>query len=157
MQYILHNSLALNPDKSEVAMFSTAPRVSKLIQSASVTVAGVQIQFTDHVKSLGVTFDSHLSFDKHINNICRACYFHIRGLRHVRSAMSTDTAKTVACPIVSSRLANCNALLAGMSESNMYKLQLVQNKLARVVTGLHRRKTLHRPSRSCIGYRSEPE
>ena len=85
-EWLLHSSLALNPDKSEVAMFSTAHRVSKLKQSASVAVSCVQIALTDHVKSLGVTFDLHLSFDKYVN-ICRACYFHICGLRHVRSAM----------------------------------------------------------------------
>ena len=79
-EWLLHNSLALNPDKSEVAMFGTAQRVGKLNQSASVAVAGVQIALIDHVKSQGVTLDSHLSFDKYINNICRACYFHIRGL-----------------------------------------------------------------------------
>ena len=86
-----------------------------------------------------MTFESNLSFDKHINNICRACYFHIHGLRHVRSAMSTDIAKTVACAIVSSRPDYCNALLSGMSGSNLEKLQRVQNILARVVTVLRRR------------------
>ena len=120
-------------------MFVTAQRVGKLKQSASVAVAGVQIALTDQVKSLGVTFDSHLSFDKHSNNIWRVCYFHIRELRHVRSAMSTDTAKIVAFAIVSSRLDYCNTLLAGMSESNLDKLQHVHNTLARIVTGLRRR------------------
>ena len=99
----------------------------------------MQIALTDHGKSLDVTFDSHLSFDKHINNICRACYFHIRGLRHVHSAMSTDIVKIVECAIVSSRLDYCNTLLAGMSDSKLDKLQRVQNTLARVVTGLRRR------------------
>ena len=92
-EWLLHNSLALNPDKSQVAMFGTAQRVGKLKQSALIAVTGGQIVLTDHVKSLGVTFNSHLSFDKHMNNICRACYFHIRRLRHVCSAMSADTAK----------------------------------------------------------------
>ena len=53
--------------------------------------------------------------------------------------MSIDTAKTVACAIVSSRLDYCNALLGGMPESNLDKLQRVLNTLACVVTGLHRR------------------
>ena len=75
-----------------MAMFGTAKRGAvKLKQSASVAVTCVQVALTDQVKSLGVTFDSHLT------NISptsvRACYFHIRGLRHVRSVMSTDTAK----------------------------------------------------------------
>ena len=127
-EWLLHNSVDLNLDKSEVAMFGTAQRDGWLKHSASVAVAGVQIALTDHVKSMDVTFDSHLSFGKHINNICHACYFHICGLRHVHSAMSVDTeytAKIVACAIVSSRLDYCNALLAGMSESNLDKLQYV--------------------------------
>ena len=50
-----------------------------------------------------------------------------------------ETAITVACAVVSARLDYCNDLLVGMSEANLDKLQRVQNELARVVTGLHRR------------------
>ena len=137
-EWLLHNSLALNPDKSEVAMFGTAQRVSKLKQSASVAVAGVQVALYDHVKSLGVTFDSHLSFDTtYQQHLSRMLFPH--PWIATRSAMSTDTAKIVASAIVSSRLDYCNALLAGMSESYLDKLQRVHNTLASVVTGLCRR------------------
>ena len=57
---------------------------------------------------MGVTFDSHLSFDKHIDNFCHACYFYIRRLRHVHSAMLADTTKIIVCIVVSSRLDYCN-------------------------------------------------
>ena len=67
-----------------------------------------------------------------------SCY-HIRGLRHIRAALSKNTACTVASAIVGSRLDYCNALLVGISESDLDKLQRVQNTLARVVTGTHRR------------------
>ena len=53
--------------------------------------------------------------------------------------MSKDTAQMIACSIIGSRLNYCNALLAGMSEQNLNKLQRVQNSLARVVTGTRRR------------------
>jgi hypothetical protein len=39
------------------------------------------------VKSLGVTLDRQLSFDQHVDNVCKACYFHIRALRHVRDSL----------------------------------------------------------------------
>ena len=45
--------------------------------------------------------------------------------------MSTDTAKMTACSIASTRLNYCNAMLAGVSEKNLCKLQLVQNTLTR--------------------------
>ena len=78
----------------------------------------------------------------HSTNISTTSVAHaisISVVRHVCSAMSTDTPNIVARAIVSPRLDYCNALLAGMSESSLDKLQRVQNTLARVVTGLRRR------------------
>ena len=83
-EWLLHNS-GSQPRQVKSGYVGIAQRVGKLKQCASVAVAGVQIALTDHVKSPSVTFDSHLSFDKHVNNICYACYFHIRGLWHVCS------------------------------------------------------------------------
>ena len=47
---------------------------------------------------------------------------------------TTEACKTIAAAIVGSRLDNCNSLLAGTSVSNLARLQLVPNTLARVVT-----------------------
>ena len=44
-------------------------------------------------------------------------------------------AKTVAHAIVGSKLDYCNSLLAGMTSTNLNKLQRIQNSLARVITG----------------------
>ena len=60
----------------------------------------------------------------------------IRALRHLRPMMSTNTATTVACAIVSSTLDYCNSVLAGMSDANFKKLERVQYSLVRVVTGM---------------------
>jgi len=76
---------------------------------------------------------------KHINNVCKACYYHIRLLHHVCQSLLDSVARTVACSIVTSRIDYCNSLYAGMSASNFEKLQRVQNTLARVVLQLRRR------------------
>ena len=65
----------------------------------------------------------------------RACHYHIRALRHIRSFQTHDSAVTIACGIVSSRLDYCNSLLYGSSAENIQQLQRAQNTLARVVTG----------------------
>ena len=48
-------------------------------------------------------------------------------------SLTTEACKTVAAAIVGSRLDYCNSLLAGTSVSNLARLQLVQNTLARDV------------------------
>ena len=54
---------------------------------------------------------------------CKASYFHIRALRHIRSSFITEACKTIAAAIIVSRLytiAYCNSLLAGASFSNLH-------------------------------------
>ena len=69
-----------------------------------------------------------------MSETCKACYFHIRALCHIRASLTTEASKTIAAVIVSARLDFCNSLLAGTSVSNyLVRLQRVQNTLARVV------------------------
>ena len=49
-----------------------------------------------------------------------------------------ETAKTVACSIVASRIDYCNSLFYGMTARNFSKLQRIQNTVARIVSGNRR-------------------
>ena len=80
-----------------------------------------------------------MTLDKHVNEICCSAYFHTRTLRHVRNAISDDTAKTVAQALVSSPFDYANSILYGAPRYNISKLQRAQNVFARVVTHSHRR------------------
>ena len=111
-------------------MYETASRVQSLKGETFITVAGAPVELSHSIKSLGVTIDESLTFDEHVRNVCKASYYHIHGLRHIRAAISKDTACTVASAIVGSRLDYCNAILVGISEANLNKLLCVQNTLA---------------------------
>ena len=129
------NGLAINPDKSDAIIFSTAQRAEKLrlLGLTHINVAGNVVPISKHIKILGVTFDSTLSFSEHIQVLSRSCYFHIRALRHVRPFLTEELSNTLACSLVTSRLDYANALLYNTSEANLTKLQSIQNSLARVV------------------------
>ena len=135
--WLLNNGLHLNPSKSEAIAFFN-PR-SKPLESlaeciASISVAGSPIKLQSSIKNLGVYLDSRMSFDRQVSKTCKASYFHIQALHHIRSLLTTEACKTIAAAIVGSRSDYCNSLLAGTSVSNLARLQLVQNTLARVVT-----------------------
>ena len=130
----MNNGLHLNPSKSE-AIASHNPKSKPLaaVAESTVSVAGSLIKLQTSIKNLGVYLDSKMSFDKRAPETCKACYFHIRALRHIRASLTTDASKTIATAIVDSRLDFCNSLLAGTSISNLTRLQRVQNTLARIV------------------------
>ena len=105
------NGLQLNPTKSEVIQFTATRGREKVDDVTSVLVSKAVIQPVSSIKSLGVTLDRKLSFDEHVNNICRSCYHHIRALRHIRDSLPDEVVKIVACSVIGSRLDYCNALL----------------------------------------------
>ena len=127
----LQNGLHLNPSKFKVIAFLN-PRFKLLATLAesiqSTSVAGSIIQLQSSIKSSDVHLDSKMAFDKHVFEVCRASYFHIRAL-HIQSLLTTDAAKVVASAIVCSRLDYCNSLFAGTSVQNVSSRPLVQNTL----------------------------
>ena len=58
----------------------------------------------------------------------------MRDLRRIRKYLTPEVADLAANALVSSRLDYCNSLFRGLSGFNQYKLQSIQNTLARVVT-----------------------
>jgi hypothetical protein len=137
-KWFLMNGLCLNPSKSESIFIGSRTQVNKARSISSVLVADNSIDVSREIKSLGVVFDEKLSFDAHVDRICKGAQYHIRALRHIRQSLSTDVAKSVASSIIGSRVDYCNSLLIGVSEKNINKLQKVQNTVARVITG-HRK------------------
>ena len=78
-----------------------------------------------------------MNLDKHINEVCISAYLHARALRHVRSSISDDTAKTVAQALVGSWLDYASEILHGASKYNISKLQQAQNDLTEDKAPLH--------------------
>ena len=129
------NGLALNPSKTEALIVGTSARLRHEAPIASVNMAGAGIKIAESVKSLGVTIDCSLNFNKHVDGICRSSGYHIRALRHIRKYIDCDSAKSVACALVGARIDYCNSILHGTSQCNIDKLQRLQNSLARAVVG----------------------
>ena len=132
------NGLSLNPDKSEAIVIGTGTRQRSEGSLDAITVGNTHIQTSDSVKSLGIIIDSKLSFNEHVNSLCKSAYFHTRALSHIRKCVPENVAQSIASSMVSARLDYCNSVLYGTSKSNIQKLQHVQNTLARIVTGTKR-------------------
>jgi len=74
-----------------------------------------------------------MSCDQLVSDVVRSCNYHIRSLRHLSPLINQETAVNLACSIVASLLDYCNSVFCGDSETNVVKLQRMQNNLSRVV------------------------
>jgi hypothetical protein len=85
-------------------------KASELIAPRVSTAMGKKMYVDVRDAYLG---DETLTFCDHINDIVRACNYHMQALCHIRRYMSADVARTVGFSIVGSRVDYCNALLYG--------------------------------------------
>lgn len=139
--WFLFNGLQLNADKSEILLVGTQEKRRALnpLFASGLTIAGSPVSLSSSTRILGITFDSALSFDAHISEVCISANYHLRAFAHIRSYLSLSSANLVASSIVSSRLDYCNSLLNGLSAHNIQRLQCVQNRAARIVLGVGHR------------------
>ena len=130
--WMLQNKLKLNDGKTELLIVGTPKQVSKL-DIDGVTVGDSVIKPSESSKNLGVLFDTHLNMEKHITSVCKSAYFMIYNLKRIRKYLDQDSAKTIVHACVTSKLDYCNSLLFGLPESQIGRLQRVQNTCARLI------------------------
>ena len=78
------SKLKLNSDKSEFIIIGTKQQRHKLSNHFQVKLLYNDISPSDSVRNLGVIFESDFIFHKHVSNICKSCFYHIRDLRRIR-------------------------------------------------------------------------
>ena len=87
----------------------------------SICVAGCLSVVSERLMILGVTLNSSLFFDNHVNEVFGAYYYHLRSLRYI--SVDEDITCKLACSITRSRIDYCNVLLYGISNKTIGRLQ----------------------------------
>ena len=77
------NSMMMNDDKTELAIFGTRQQRNKLEHLLSI-ISGEELVFpSEKIRNLGVILDPCLRLHLHINNIIRVCVFHLRNIAKI--------------------------------------------------------------------------
>ena len=131
--WTMTNRLVLNDSKTELVHIC-----SKFVKSPSfpkITIGTSEVDISTAAKNLGVVFDKSLDMKDHVKNLVRAASFAIYRIGRLRRYLDRPSVERLVHAFVSSRLDSCNALLYGLQEKEIAKLQRVQNTAARLVTG----------------------
>ena len=133
--WMLANMLKLNRDKTELLVIGPKHKVNPPIKGIHVAVvAGEDIEVSNNATNIGVIFYSHVNLEKHVMNTCKTAFSHLQNIAKIRNSLSQDNAETLVHAFISSQLDFCNALLYGLPQSVIDRLQYVQNCAARLVT-----------------------
>ena len=131
--WMVKNKLKLNGNKTELLVINARNRLGPAIEH--IEVSNSRIIPSISARNIGVTLDQHMSMEKHITNICKNCFFHLRKIARIKEYLSMSDIQTLVHAFITSKLDNCNSLLYGLPKFLIDRLQNVQNCAARLVTG----------------------
>ncbi|XP_072037296.1 uncharacterized protein [Amphiura filiformis] len=132
------NKLVLNDKKTEFIHFSSQFSKSPAVQS-QLSIGETVIQSSPRARNLGAVMDSSLRMTNHVDNLCRSAMCAIRKIGQIRQYLDNNTTCRLVHAFVTSRLDSVNSLLYGLSQSEIAKIQRVQNTAARLVLCASRR------------------
>ena len=132
-KWMSSNKLKLNDDKSEFMVFGSKFQL-KTLSDTHIKMGSAILKPSQNVKNLGVYMDSHLNMRQQIQNTCKCANINIRKIGRIRRHLTTDSTKSLINALVTSRLDYANALLYGIPQKDIYKLQKIQNTCARLIT-----------------------
>ena len=133
-QWMTHNCLKLNQDKTEWLIFNG----SAISKKVTLTVGEHTIEQSAHIRSLGVKLDPEITIEPQIADVCKSAYYHLRRINKIRKYLTMDSTKTLVHSLVTGRLDYCNSLYSGLTSKATHRLQLAQNSAARVITKTNR-------------------
>ncbi len=131
--WMVKNKLKLNGNKTELLVINARNRLGPAIEH--IKVSNSRIMPSTSARNIGVTLDQHMSMEKHITNICKNCFFHLRKIARIKEYLSMSDIQTLVHAFITSKLDNCDSLLYGLPKFLIDRLQNVQNCAARLVTG----------------------
>ena len=108
---ISHSTTSRQPRNCQIVskLINSQHCFTGLISTSTLGLQTVNVKPATSVWSLGVAIT--LSFNEHVDNVCKSSYFHLRTLRHIRNHISEDMTKSIVCSMSHGRLEYCNSVL----------------------------------------------
>lgn len=132
--WVESNKLVLNLSKTKSIVLGTQYKLANNPQ-LNLSMKNINIEQVNMIKLLGLTIDSSLSWSSHINNMITKIGKGICMTRKCLTFITPSIIKSVTHSLVLTHLEYCPVIWSSASKSNMKKLQVAQNKVARLVLG----------------------
>jgi hypothetical protein len=131
------NKLKMNSSKTEFILFGSRQQLDKC-SVTEIDIAGDKIKITKCIRYLGAFLDENLNFKDHVKRKCQTAMFNYLRIRNIRRYLTKDASEILVLSLVMSHLDYCNAILFGISQCDLQKMQRIQNMCAKLVLRLRK-------------------
>ena len=128
------NKLSLNEDKTKVLTITGKRRVANINRSdIDVIVNGKQLSNVDCATLLGVEIDSKLSFNEHVEKVCKKLASRIAILRKIRACLPLKQRLQFYNSIIRPVMSYANVVWANCDKESVHRVLRLQKRAARVI------------------------
>ena len=129
-QWLLSNKLTLNNEKTEYMIIGSKQRLTNITNDPKIELGEAEIKRVDKSKALGVIIDEHLTWKNQVDSIRKKVSKGIAMLRRKKEYVSISTLIKVY-----NAIDYCSLVWDECADYLLTKLQKLQNRAARVITG----------------------
>ena len=127
--WLTANKLTLNKSKTEFMLIGSRQRLSAFDTSPSLEIDGAPVSPVTFTKSLGVYIDQNLSWNVHVNNLCKKIAAGIGVIKRSRDFVSFDTLQYMYSSYVQPRHTLITVVRFGVAATKHYLLSFRNSKI----------------------------
>ena len=129
------NLLSLNVNKTKFMIFYHKAVCDNLINQ-SLKINDIKIDQVQEFKFLGVTLQPSLSWNSHINSICKKIAKNIGILSKIRPILSEKSSLALYYTLIHSNLNYCASVWGTTTKTEYYQLEILQKRALRLILKL---------------------
>ena len=127
------NKLTVNSSKSFAMMFSS--NATRIAQGLGLKIDGCDIECVQSARYLGIYPDSNLKWSDHISHLCSTISPKIGLLGRLKHLLPPECVKLVYKSIIQPHIDYCITVWGFADNKYINKVQSLQNRAARIITG----------------------
>ena len=134
--WAVFNRMALNFIKTKALLLTTSQKYAHLSEPFfDIVVNGNNIEQVPHAKLLGITIDSFLSWESHINNMCSLIRSRLSLLKRIKPFLTHNCSLKYYNSCIHSSLLYCSTVWGTCSKTLLLRLLRLQKQAARLILG----------------------
>ena len=134
-QWLLANKLTLSYDKTEYMIIGSRQKIANIQEEPIISIGNEPMKKISKCKTLGVIIDDKLLWKDHISEINTKVSKGLGIMKRIKPFVTESVLQTIYKSLILPYFDYCSMIWDNAANYNLQKLQKMQNRAARIVTG----------------------
>ena len=136
VDWLNKNRLLLNVKKSSCMLIGTKQRISGN-DNLKIMIGDDMLTQCSHTKLIGIELDSYLDWIQHVDTVAKKISRKLGFLKRLKLYLNSHLLNTVYISLIQSQFDYCLTVWGSCSKYLLLRLQRLQNRAARIITGIY--------------------